>query len=154
MRHHGSIKSLVVRGGWPGAPVGARHWLVSCCCNELTMEFDSFHKALAEFKCHIRFVTPIQWKEVIAMTEQPISPLVARLIESNAEALNATTNRLLDLKDRRYALAAAKLQLITTRIEDLVSGDYMPTSDALRRALHPHPAEINQLADEILAGEL
>jgi hypothetical protein len=81
-------------------------------------------------------------------------PLVARLIGSNAEALNATADRIMKVKDRRYALAAAKLQLITERIEELVSGDYMPTSDALRRALYPHPAEINQLADEILAGEL
>jgi hypothetical protein len=60
MKHHGIISSLVVKGGWPGAPVGARHWLVSCCCNELDMEFDSWPKALAEFNCHIRFVTPIQ----------------------------------------------------------------------------------------------
>lgn len=71
-------------------------------------------------------------------TEAPlIDPLVVQILEANSAALAHTTNTLIDNLTAQLDEERATVAAIRDQIESLLSGPWMPTSDALRGALWP-----------------
>lgn len=82
------------------------------------------------------------------MTDSPISPLIADLIGANMDALNWTTNTLLDSLSADLAKSQATVDAIRDGVIELLSGDYMPTPDAIQRALFPSAAMVDRFRVE------
>jgi hypothetical protein len=79
---------------------------------------------------------------------QPISPLMADLIGANMDALNRTTNTLIDSLSVDLAKSHATVDAIRDGVIELLSGDYMPTPAAIERALYPSAAMVDRFRVE------
>lgn len=75
---------------------------------------------------------------------QPISPLVASIITANATQLAATTNTLLDDLTAERDRLRAELDTIRVGVTELLNGPWMPTPDAIERALYPSRAAVDR----------
>lgn len=75
---------------------------------------------------------------------QPISPLVADLMSASLAQTHAVTNSVIDNLTERAELAEATLTAIMVGVDELLDGDYMPTSDAIRRAMLPSRATVDR----------
>lgn len=63
--------------------------------------------------------------------------LIAALVEQNAKDAAWTANTLIESYRQQAIRAESTLAAIRDRVGHLLSGDYMPTSTALIRALYP-----------------
>lgn len=70
--------------------------------------------------------------------------LALRLMGASSEALAGTTNTLIDNLTAERDELRAELHAIRDRIEGLMSGPYMPSSDSIRLALWPSAATIEK----------
>lgn len=75
---------------------------------------------------------------------------LAPLLEKNATGLAFTTNTLIDNLEREVCERSAELYLIRDRIQELLTGDYMPTSHALLAALWPTMEHIGFQAEQMI----
>jgi hypothetical protein len=73
----------------------------------------------------------------------PISSLVAQLLEANMTQTHAVTNAVIDNLTRNRDEANATLAAIRAGVFRLLSGPYMPTSEAIREALWPSADMVN-----------
>jgi hypothetical protein len=78
-----------------------------------------------------------------------IDPLLAQVLEANAKFLEAATNAVIDTQKRDVLMLRAELDLIRERIEDLLFADYMPTGDAIRRAMYPARSSVEELYEKL-----
>lgn len=78
-----------------------------------------------------------------------VTPFVAALMEKSATETAWATNQVLDAAEREAKRAQATLDLVRERISKLIKGPWMPTTDALRKALWPFDEEI----DAYMAGD-
>lgn len=65
------------------------------------------------------------------------SDLVIRIMEANANQAASLTNSLVDSLTEQLADSQAEVDAIRARIRHLLDGPYMPTPDAIDRALCP-----------------
>ena len=77
------------------------------------------------------------------MSAPLIDPLVAQILEQNSRNLAFTTNALIDNLTARLDEERAELAAVRDEIQRLLAGSWMPTSDALIRALYPAGSTIN-----------
>jgi len=73
---------------------------------------------------------------------QPISPLVAELISAQLSMTHDTTNRLIENLQATIADADAHRLAVEYEVERLLDGDFMPTPDAIRRAVFAPCADL------------
>lgn len=76
--------------------------------------------------------------------------LVADLMGQSMSQTHDLTNSIIDSLSEDLAETRAIVDLIRDQIENLVQGDYMPTPDALIRALYPYGPAVSERATEIL----
>jgi hypothetical protein len=69
--------------------------------------------------------------------DPPFTPFVADVITAMMSQTHATTNSLIDSLTAQLADARADLDAIRFQVEGLLGGPYMPTPDAILRALYP-----------------
>lgn len=69
--------------------------------------------------------------------DPPFTPLVADLISSMVAQTHDTTNQLLDSLTEQVTDSQARVDAIRAGVADLLDGPYMPTPDAILRALYP-----------------
>lgn len=86
------------------------------------------------------------------MSDQPISPLVATLISASLADTFATGRALTDSLTEQTESQAAHIDAIRGGIHELLSGPYMPTPDAIRRALYPSPELVDHYRQMIRHG--
>lgn len=63
--------------------------------------------------------------------------LIIRIMQANAEQSASVTNRLVDSLTEQVADSRAEVDAIRAHILGLLSGPYMPTPEAIERALYP-----------------
>jgi hypothetical protein len=78
-----------------------------------------------------------------------IDPLLAQVLEANAKSLEAATNTVIDAQKRDILMLSAELALVRDRIEGLLFGEYMPTGDAIRRAMYPARSSVEELYEKL-----
>lgn len=79
----------------------------------------------------------------------PISPLVAELITASLSMTHDTTNRLIDNLNATIADADAHRAAVEYEVRQLLDGDFMPSPDAIRRAVYaPDPALVARFREE------
>lgn len=81
------------------------------------------------------------------MPDQPISPLVADLITASLTQTHQMTNRVIDNLTEERDEARAELEAVRRRIEELMSGRYMPMPHQVIDALYPFPQLIAEVRD-------
>jgi hypothetical protein len=80
----------------------------------------------------------------------PVGDMIASLVEANADALNSTTNQLLESYRTEAAEAQATLGLVREAMADLLNGQYMPTPRRILAAMWPNKKDIEERAQEWL----
>lgn len=77
--------------------------------------------------------------------------LVANLIQANYNEYAAVTQAVIDGQKREIAQLKATLSVIRLRINELFTAGYMPTQDAIERAVFfPSPKRIQQFVEHLL----
>lgn len=74
---------------------------------------------------------------------QPISPLVAQVIQAQAAMTADTTNAVIAGLERQVSELRARSAAVEAGILALLAGPWMPTSEALRAALRPSVEAVN-----------
>jgi hypothetical protein len=70
-------------------------------------------------------------------TDPPFFPLVAQVIQANYAMTADVTNRLIESLEAQLAGAHARMDAVEDGVMRLISGNFMPTPNAIRDALHP-----------------
>ena len=83
-------------------------------------------------------------------TTSPAADLISVLATANFVATNHLTNQVLQEYRLQAHEARVCLDVVRARIEDLLSGDHMPSTGALYRALYPDQALVERLVAEQL----
>jgi endonuclease III len=78
----------------------------------------------------------------------PFSPLVAEVISASMAHTHAVTNALIESLTERAETAEAELDAIRSQVHQLLSGEYMPTPNAIQRALYPDEATVAAFREE------
>ena len=74
-------------------------------------------------------------------TDPPFTPLVADILTAMTSQTAAVTTTVIDNLTEQLADSQAEVDAIRDRIQALLDGPYMPTPDAILRALWPNEAE-------------
>lgn len=82
--------------------------------------------------------------------DQPFSPLVANVLTAMASQTAAITEQVMDNYKAQVEDLEAELSAIRTGVAQLLAGPYMPTPDAIRRAVF-YPDQ--KLIDEYKANK-
>jgi chemotaxis regulatin CheY-phosphate phosphatase CheZ len=74
------------------------------------------------------------------MAAPEFSPLVGQVITAMISQTHDTTNRLIDSLTEQLSESQAEVDAIRAGVAELLDGPYMPTPDAIYRALYPSEA--------------
>jgi hypothetical protein len=80
----------------------------------------------------------------VADTPPLIDPLLVQILEANSNALNYTTNALIEGYKHSSETYCATVDAIRDHVHALLNGPYMPTSAALLSALYPSEEMISR----------
>ena len=86
-----------------------------------------------------------------AISDTTIDPvtLIGKLMSANFRDYSNTVTGLMEIKDRQISDLKAELGAIRRRINELLSGDYMPTESAIIEAVfHPSQALIESCREK------
>jgi hypothetical protein len=73
--------------------------------------------------------------------------LIINIMEANSKYTADLTNSLMDSYKAEAALARAELKAVRIQVQQLFDAGYMPTEFAIRRALIPNPALVQDIIE-------
>lgn len=79
----------------------------------------------------------------------PLTPFVVALMEQSVRDREWLTNAVIDGEKRQRVRAQAELALVRDRTCELLDHPWTPSTDAMREALYPSEAEIEEMTERM-----